>query len=701
MLYKYITTIFCILLLSPNLFSQKLNKILLSDSFDELNESWSEIALNGKDYGTVNIEEGDLKIAGSNSYFGIYNNTSVAGHFIVDLEFEQDKNVGLALIQNKNGKPDINNYTMLCVDNENGLVVVDVRDCQNGTANVLDFTGKTNFKVELDEKDRELNIGTDLYKHVLTGEQYSVPFTKTNKKIRIFREDNADFFHYYYQVSKKYNGKTFVDWMELRPSPDWTTPGAGFFVAIVALHKGEAVFKNIKAVKKPVEDKDDRATGFKVTQREYNWSGFFGDAYVVTFDDNFPFHDDDIKFVFWTEMNYIPAWHLNNQLLYTYEFVETWDENVPGCHEPMSDRLRQWSRVEVLEDNPVRKILKWHYVLANPNYEVPAVGRGTQLPEVDEYWTFYPDGSGTRRIVYTPKLDTDFRAPHELGELISVAGSKANSSNFYSSPALSIMNLNGDIKQAHPGPKFDYYSDIDDWEQQILSVHFKNEPDVFCAWSTDPEIPETYSGYKIRFENAWQNPNGTIVHWPVNKRPYTSAYSAGGTWKGEVSHSCLLSWGVRDGIEWIDNYKVDKTGRKYREWVSLVGLNKKGNKQEMMNKTSTWLFKGKVEIIGKGTEFVKKDYKNNSFVFNIQSDTNSLNFRIIPSDKKSLIIDPVIIINGWGKDPNVKISIDNKDLVKNKYLKTLSGSALMIWLNIRLGFENVIKLYKEGHNKSN
>ena len=40
-------------------------------------------------------------------------------------------------------------------------------------------------------------------------------------------------------------------------------------------------------------------------------------------------------------MNYIPAWHINNQLLYTYEFVETGLAGSNVCYEPMSDRLRR------------------------------------------------------------------------------------------------------------------------------------------------------------------------------------------------------------------------------------------------------------------------------------------------------------------------------------------------------------------------
>jgi hypothetical protein len=692
---KIITTII-ILFVPAILFSQQVNNILLTDSFDRLDISWTELSIGGNSSGSINVIDGNLNIKGVTNYFGVYNNKSLSGHFIVDAEFGADDNVGLVLLMEKDGKPDINNYTMLCVDkNKDGLVTVNVSDCQNGKLNVLDYTGKTSFEVESDEEEEEINLGPDLYEHILTGNQYSVPFTETNKKIRIFRDDNAGFFHYYYQVSKEYEGKRYVDWMELRPSPDWAEPGVNYFVALMSLHKAETKFNSVEAVQKPASDMNDRETGFKVTQREYNWSGFIGDAYVVTFDKTFPFYDRDIKFVFWTEMNFIPAWHLNNQLLYTYEFVETWDEQVAGCHEPMSDRIRQWTWVKVLEDNHVRKVLRWRYVLCNPDYQVPAEGFGTQLPEVDEYWTFYPDGSGTRHIVYTPKLDTDFREAHELGEFISIAGSKSHSSDFYASPALTMMNLEGEFKQAHPGPKFDYYSDIDDWKQQILTVHFVDEPDVFCSWSVDPNIPETYSGYKIRYENAWQNPDIKCVHWTVNKRPYTSAFSSGGTWKAEVSHACLLSWGVRDGIEWEDHFKVDERGRKYREWISLVGLNSPNDKEKQIAKTRSWLFPGNVEIIDGESKFIKIDYKQKAFILETSIHSQGVEFKISPIDDSGRLLNPAFRINNWGAENNISLFVNGEECNANRFrITTLNDEDLLVWLNDELQYESVIKILK-------
>jgi hypothetical protein len=678
---------------------------LLSDNFSEETSTWKSVKLSNEANGELKIDDGQLQLVADTPMIGAYHQQSFAGHFLVEAEIEADKNVGLVVMQEKNGEPDVRNWTMICVDqNEQGQVVVSVKDCQNGKYDVLDNTGLTNFNPpqrsredddeEEDEEETKIHIGSDLYEHVLTGIQYSVPFTETDKKIRIFKETNGGFFHFYYAVRQTIHGKEVSDWMELRPSKDWANPDQRFYVALVALDKGEAVFNSISVIEKPKADLDDRNTGFKVTQREFNWSGFYGDALVVSFDQAFSYHEKDIKFTFWTEMNYIPAWHIDNQLLYTYEFVETWGGGEPGCHEPMSDRLRRWTSVNVIEDNPVRKVIHWHYVLCNPDYRYPHNDKGEQAPEVDEYYTFYPDGSGTRHITYTPKMDTDFRAPHELGELISLAGSQTNSGLLHARPALTMLNLDGDVRQAHPGPKFDYYSDFDDWKQQILAVHLTNGPDVFCVFSSDPEVPETYSGYKIRYENAWQRPDINPVHWPVNKRPYTRPFSSGGTWDAEVSHACLLSWGVRDGIEWTDHYKVDQRGRKFREWVALIGLDEPNALESIKNKTRSWLFPGDVKVAENAGKFVKIDFQKKSLVFDLKGGSKACQFTLEMTDKGGGIINPAIEIQSWGTSEIESIQIDGKEVQKSKYRTYLTSDGhLLLWIegNLSAGANVVIQ----------
>jgi len=661
--------------------------VLLEDDFGSASSDWKEVYLEGDSGGSYSVSDGMLKIKlDGEGRYGVYNTTPVSGHFLVEADFAKDENIGLALIQQKNGRPDVENYTMITVDKEDGLVAVAVRDCQEGKKDVLDNTGE--FRTE--RRRRRPGQSRDDYKHVLTGEMYSVPYTQTTKRVRIFRDSGPGFFHFYYGVGKTIHGEWAEGWMELTPSKDWGSEGQKYYVALVALGEGEAVFKGVSAVQKPARDQDDTKTGFNIDHREYNWSGFFGDAVVVTFGDEFPYRNKDYKFTSWSEMNYIPAWHMSNQLLYTYEFVETWGGGNPGCHEPMSDRIKRWVSAEIIEDNAVRKVFKWFYVLCNPDYKVPVDDKGEQLPEVEEYYTFYPDGSGTRHIRYIPKLDTDFRMRHELGELISCAGSQsADSKPFYEEPALTLTNLEGDVEKAHPGIKIDYGSHVDDWDQMIMAVHLKNMPDVFAVWSTDPEVPDTYSGYPIRYEIAWQSVNGRSSHWPVNKRPFTGDNGSGGTWDAEVTHSCLMSWGVLGGTDWEDHYKTREDGRKYRQWVALIGLNESGDLEGIRDKARSWLFPGEIRMLDESCRFVRNDVAKKALVFEKASDEMKCHFEIEP---KSVVINPAIVIEEWEHWPFVRVELDGDELSTEQYTLDQEGDTLLLWIQTTIKDESEIMI---------
>jgi len=645
--------------------------ILLTDSFDLPDSNWQPIYLKGTTGGSYSVLNGKLNIeaATPNSIYGVYNVNSILGHFCTDVEFDNDNFCGLALIQEKNGQPDTQNFTSITVNTDSqGKVVVSVSDKQNGVTDVLDNTG---------------SIADSRYQTILDGSVYSVPFIGTNKKIRIFRDEAAGFFHFYYAVRKQIKGEYADGWMELAPSKEWGTLGQKYYVALIVRSgnstPARAVFDNLRTVQKPIKDRNDTKTGFKVLRGEYNWSGFFGDAVVITFGDEFDYRNSDRKFVFWSEMDYVPAWHINNQCLYSYEFIEVWGGENPGSYEPMSDRLPRWSQVEVLEDNAVRKVVHWHYVLCNPDYKVPDDSTGTQLPEGDEYWTFYPDGTGVRRIRYTPKLDGSFRNVHELTELIVIAGSLTNPDEHLATPALTVSNLQGAQNTYFPHSSFN--EQTNDWNQIIATTHFNSNLDAFNVFSHASDTQGTYSYYKLNFDISWHSTGYEFCHWPVGKEPYQEDNKSNGTWKAQVSHTSLMGGGVYQGINWNDHYQIDERGRKYREWVSLVGLNQPGDTAGLCNKTKTWLYPGNITMLDSNSEFAGLNYKQKELVFNNVGSNRICWFYLDPTPGNATVINPVLKINNWGNNP-VQVKINDQWLNEGNDFKSVivDGDDAIIWI---------------------
>ena len=182
-------------------------------------------------------------------------------------------------------------------------------------------------------------------------------------------------------------------------------------------------------------------------------------------------------------------------------------------------------------------------------------------------------------------------------------------------------------------------------------------------------------------------------HWPVNKRPFTGNWGSGGTWKEEVSHACLMSIDVQDGISWEDHYKIDKRGRKYRDWVLLIGLNEQNDLDGLREVTKSWLYPGSIIMLEPSSTFVENDYKEKALVFENTKGNQKCYFEIDPIVKNSVLINPVLRIRNWGTHPVGKIIINDAALPENKYrVHTLDNDDVLIWINIRIDSKTSFKI---------
>ena len=662
----------------------------------------SAVTLDGSATATVTQRYGHLQInvQGPDTTVAANTGLTATGHFYAETRTDRDAGVGLALIAQKNGKPDRNNFTALFVDTENGLVSVQVADRQNGHDNVLDNT-------------KQLAGRLGRYHYALQG-QYSVPYRGTAHRLRIFRDTNSGFFHFYFAVSKPIAGKISQGWMELAPSHDWMPSGTRWYVCPAVRTEGQstqtAVFSALRAASKPTRDRDDRTTGFRAVRREYNFSGFFGQATVVTFGNHLPLPDKNLKFVFWDQGNNEPWWQISNHAAFSYEHVETWDNSshhLPGCFEPMSDRNRRWSSVQILEDNPVRKRIIWHYVLTNPDYQVPGDGRGKELPEVNECYTFYPDGTGTRWITFRPNLDSGWDNWHELGEYMTINDSTSWPIDSLSDPCTSVSNRDHRESFDFKLSDFDAFNEdqslygkqyeplIESWPQMVVVQHFKTGVDAFSVWDNAPENRITHSAYKASTAITWHNPHWAMCHWPVGREPYETVNYTHSTWPAQVSEASTIGiemW--NDGSaagHWNRDYKLDAQGRKYREWVSLIGLTAAGNNESVRDATGTWLDHPVVKPLNDSCAFLGPDFREKTLVFHLVSQ-GRCSFQISPSNSDPTLQNPVFRFQNWGTHTAL-VTVNGHALIPGKNCEmTRVGKDLLLWCGLRFSQKTTLTL---------
>jgi hypothetical protein len=593
---------------------------------------------------------------------------SIAGHFVAEVALDTESGGGLVVMHDDHGRPDTRNAIAVEVSRDaQGRTVVRATDIREGKADVLDPTGQ---------------VDRARYQHVLDG-SYSLPFERTGLRLRIARDAATGYFRLAYSVSKSIRGETVSGWISLAVVPGWSATDQVFRVGVLAPTQARTRYEHLRFHTVATSDRDDTSTGFAIAKRDYNWSGFDGEALVVTFDKALPQHaladgrSADLKFVFWSRANFVPVWHLSEQLLFSYQFLETWGGGGDGCYEPMSDRLLRWSRVEVVHDNPVRKVIRWRYVLCDPDYRVPDDEHGTDLPEVEELWTIYPDGTALRRMTYFPKLDTQFRNWHEVMEMIAIAGTRTVPSQHLNSPALTLADLGANRLTFHPGKSFDKQG-VNQWNEFIAVTHFKSAPDAFAAVvNTDP-LPDSLRPYPIRFDLDWHHEDFRMSHWPVETEPYQEAHKSHGRFDAEVGHTSLIGAGVWEGTDWNDRFQTDERGRRFRQWVSLVGLHRPNDLDGIRQRVRAWRDARSVRVLEGASPNV--DFDHTQAHYTIRPTAESVRLTVGPSSDATKQLAALRLTDRACFTPRLKLA--GSTLSSDQFRWASEGTDLIVHLHM-------------------
>jgi len=106
------------------------------------------------------------------------------------------------------------------------------------------------------------------------------------------------------------------------------------------------------------------------------------------------------RVVFWRGTRFSPAWVSENGLWMADQSVEAWD-NIEGCYEHMQDRHCHYSHVRIIESHAARAVVHWRYAPTSSHNHHWRVDEKTGWGcWVDEYYYFYPDATGIRKVTW-------------------------------------------------------------------------------------------------------------------------------------------------------------------------------------------------------------------------------------------------------------------------------------------------------------
>ncbi|MHA1916557.1 MAG: LamG domain-containing protein [Promethearchaeota archaeon] len=397
------------------------------------------------------------------------------------------------------------------------------------------------------------------------------------------------------------------------------------------------------------------------------------------------FDESPIKYVFWRGLNYISAWVTENGIWYTNEFNETWadsfDPNINGCAEPMSDKQCKTSHVRIIESNDARVIIHWRYALIDTNYRQARVDPLTSWGDwSDEYYVIYPDGVGIRDITLHSSQPME---PHEFQESIVILGEGMCPEDAYELDAVTFFNMEGE-SYTYSWEKFSPKFFLDPKNKNIEIINVKSETVPFFIVPDGPCIVagKQFSGKKRR--NAFFFPYAYFVKsgshfpwwnsWPVANIPTDGRF----TWVSDrPSHTNVSSM-----AEWED-YEV---GPELRRRIMLHGVWDKNSKEKLVPLAKSWLRAPKIEL--KNDAYNDGNYvpHERAYYFTCKNPkSNSPLEFVVDASEENPIMNLALVIRNL--DSNLTLKINGQDVPRGKNFRygihyDLDGCKTSVWIKL-------------------
>lgn len=398
------------------------------------------------------------------------------------------------------------------------------------------------------------------------------------------------------------------------------------------------------------------------------------------------FDDSPIRVVFWRGTRYSPAWVMENGQWMADQSAEYFD-TINGCFEHMLDPHCLYSHVRIIESTPARVVVHWRYIPVSVRTQLSQVDEKTGWSDcIDEYYTFYPDGIGIRKIVqYT---SGEPLAPSE-SIVLCQPGTKPEDNVHLD--AMTLVNLKGEnhtYSWAKGAPAFKKGENPENPVIQIVNLKSQHKPFTILEKENNMEV----FGIEQRLEVShfpWWN------HWPVAQNLSDGRYCQAAdrpshfslAWGGPPFHDeagniiKARASGSEGELKMVENER-GKTVKTY--WSSWMYGASKQTPKELAILARSWLQPPLLKI--KKGDFTNEgyDFTQRAYILNCP-DKNPDNLEVeFIAGKESPIVNICMIINGWEAD-NITVQMNDKVLQEKKDYRIgrrtgLDREDLIIWI---------------------
>jgi hypothetical protein len=374
------------------------------------------------------------------------------------------------------------------------------------------------------------------------------------------------------------------------------------------------------------------------------------------------FDNSPIKVVFWRGTRYSPVWVMENGQWMADQSAEYFD-TMEGCFEHMIDPHCLYSHIRIIENTEARVVVHWRYIPVSVRKNFSQVDEISGWQDcVDEYYTFYPDGVGVRKVIQHSTGNP--LGPSESIVLCQPGTTPEDNINL---DAMTLVNMDGEsytYSWANGAPQFKRGENPPNPVIQVVNLKSVNKP--FTIF--EPENKMAVFGIEQRKDVShfpWWN------HWPVAQIPSDGRYCQA---SDRASHFSL-AWGAPPSHK----------GENNTYWFAWLYGASAQSATELAEIARSWNRAPELQIHDRG--IVNKGYDKTQRAYILENTGTEMRAKIefdFLASKESPVVNACIIIKNISSDIS-RIRNGNLELkLGTDYqigrINTLEGSELILWI---------------------
>lgn len=399
------------------------------------------------------------------------------------------------------------------------------------------------------------------------------------------------------------------------------------------------------------------------------------------------FDDSPVRVVFWRGTRYGPAWVMENGMWMGDQSVENFNGS-DGCIEHMLDPRCRFSHVRIIENTPARAVVHWRYcpVAANGNHSRVNPVSGWE-DWVDEYYTFYPDQVGLRKVVFhsdgEPSLHPD--------AIIPFCQPGQRPEDVIELDAMTLANLNGKQHTYSWDKQSPKIRTAGRWERgsyihfgegfgeipNIIMINLKSKYKPFQIFEMDCNFTVYAHEHRKDVSNfPWWN------HWPAAMVPSDGRYCQAAD---RPSHFCLA---------WAQ--PIPHKGPKNTYWWTWMYGATRNKIGSLTSLARSWSRPPEL-VVQSGASESKFDSTQRCYVIagSKEEEIDNLKFSL-QADSDSPVVNPAFVVKNWG-DHNALLKVNGKKVPRGKtfrigHIRRINQYDLVAWLELQSNTKTEISM---------